>query len=210
MALRSRFGRALDAIVPPVGRGLAAVGLTANALTLAGLVLTGAAAALLVSGRPVAGGWVLVGAGLSDTFDGAVARARGASGPLGAFYDSVSDRLSDGVILAAVAWHVRAEPRLFVLTVVALVAAQVTSYTRARAESLGAGCSVGLLERPERAILLMAGLVFTGLLEAVLWVLAVGAVVTVAQRVVHVRRQLRPPGSAPRTVAGAPPRSGPA
>lgn len=195
VALRSRLGRVLDAIVPPVGRSLAACGLTADTLTALGLVLTGVSAALLVTGRPAVAGWVLVAAGLSDMLDGAVARARGQSGPLGAFYDSVADRVSDGAILAALAWHVRSDPGLFALAAAALVGAQVTSYTRARAESLGADCSVGLLERPERAILVMAGLVFGDLLEVVLWVLAAGALVTVVQRVAHVRRQLRAPGA---------------
>lgn len=187
MALRSRFDTTITGIVAPIGKGLARTGLTPNWLTTAGIVLTIVGAAFVVVDRPVIGGWVLVSGGLMDTFDGAVARASGKSTPFGAFFDSVSDRLSDGIILAAIAFWLRGQPRLFTLTVVALVAAQVTSYVRAKAESIDLDCSIGILERAERAIILMAGLVFhRWLLEPALWVLMVGGLVTVVQRVHHV------------------------
>jgi hypothetical protein len=126
-----------------------------------------------------------------DLFDGAVARAANRSTPFGGFYDSVSDRISDGVILAAVAWWVADQPRLFVLAATALVGAEVTSYVRAKAESIDLVCSVGILERAERAVLLVVALLFhRWLLEPVLWVLAVGSVVTVIQRIHHVWCQI--------------------
>ncbi|MDX1658132.1 MAG: CDP-alcohol phosphatidyltransferase family protein [Nitriliruptorales bacterium] len=191
MALKSNFSHLFDVVVEPIGRVLAKTGLTPNALTTLGLVLTGAAAGLVVTGNFVLGGWVLVAGGLMDTFDGAVARAKGDSTPFGGFYDSISDRISDGVILSAIAWALRDDPRLFALAAVALVAAQVTSYVRARAEAIDLSCEIGLMERAERAILLMASLVFhRWLLEPVLWVLAIGSTVTVIQRVHHVWCQI--------------------
>ncbi len=204
MALDSHARHLLPAILDPVGAWVARLGITANGVTTAGMVITAAAAALLVSGRVAAAGWVLLAGSLADTFDGPVARARGEVTTAGAFYDSVADRVSDGVIFAALAWVVRGDPQLFALAVTALVAAQVTSYVRAKAESLGSACGVGVFERAERSIALIVGLVFhAGLLEPVLWLLAVGSVVTVVQRMVHVLRQMdRSPGEGPRRAPG--------
>lgn len=191
VALRSRFPEYVSAVTTPMGRGLARTGITPNWLTTFGLVLTAVATWFVAQGEPVVGGWVLVAGGLMDTFDGAVARATGRSTPFGGFYDSVSDRISDGLILAGVAWWVRDEPRVFVLAVAALVAAEVTSYVRAKAESIDLTCDIGILERAERAILLMFALIFhRWLLEPVLWLLAVGGTVTVVQRIHHVWCQI--------------------
>jgi phosphatidylglycerophosphate synthase len=191
VALRSRFPDYVEAVTSPIGRGLARTGITPNWITTLGLVLTFIAAWAVANGMPVAGGWILFAGGLMDTFDGAVARATNRSTPFGGFYDSVSDRISDGVILAGVAWWVADQPRLFLLAVTALVGAEVTSYVRAKAESIDLVCSVGILERAERAVLLMFALVFhRWLLEPVLWVLAVGSVVTVVQRIHHVWCQI--------------------
>ncbi len=191
MTFRSKFPQYGDALAAPIGRGLARTGVTANTITTLGLVLTAAATAVVATGRPVVGGWILVAGGLMDTFDGAVARAAGQVTPFGSFYDSVTDRISDGLILGGMAWWLRDQPRLFVLVLVALVAAEVTSYVRAKAEAIDLDCSVGMMERVERAVLLMAGLIFNRwLLEAVLWVLAVGGTVTVVQRIHHVWCQI--------------------
>ncbi|MGH3441339.1 MAG: CDP-alcohol phosphatidyltransferase family protein [Nitriliruptorales bacterium] len=192
MALDARTRRLWLRAFAPVGRGLARLGITANHVTALGLVLTAVAAWLVVRGDLVLAGWVLVGGSLADAFDGAVARARDEVTVAGGFYDSVADRLSDGVILAAVLWAVGDDPLLFALAAVALVTAQVTSYVRAKAESLGVSCAVGLIERGERAIIITVGLVFhRWLLGVALWVLAVGGTVTVAQRIAHVLPKLR-------------------
>jgi CDP-diacylglycerol--glycerol-3-phosphate 3-phosphatidyltransferase len=187
VALRSRLDPAITTIVSPIGRGLARVGFTPNVLTTLGLLLTVVGGGLLVVGNPVAGGWVLVAGGLMDTFDGAVARATSAATPFGAFYDSVSDRVSDGIILGSMAFWLRDQPRLLALALVALVAAEVTSYVRAKAEAIDLECQIGVLERGERAILVLLMLVLhRWVLEPGLWVLAVGGMVTVGQRVHHV------------------------
>ncbi len=192
MALRSKFPQYLDAVTRPVGRGIARTHLSPNVLTTFGLVLTVVAAWLVATGELVLGGWVLVAGGLMDTFDGAVARATSRSTPFGSFYDSVTDRVSDAVILGAIAWLVHDEPRLFVLTIVALASASVTSYVRAKAEAIDLDCSVGIMERAERAILLMVGLIFhRWLFEPVLWLLAAGGTITVIQRIHHVWCQIQ-------------------
>lgn len=191
MALRSNFNDGINRIVGPIARVISRTGVSPNTLTTLGLLLTTAGAVTVILDRPVLAGWILVFGGLMDTFDGAVARARHRSTPFGGFYDSVTDRLSDGIILAGVAFWLTDRPRLFLLAIVALVTAQVTSYVRAKAEAIDLSCSIGIMERAERAILIMIGLVFhRWVLEPILWVLAIGGTVTVVQRIHHVWCQI--------------------
>lgn len=187
MTVDARGRQRLTRYVEPVGAALARVGFTANRVTVLGLLLTGVSAWLVIERRLAAAGFVLIAAGVADILDGSVARARGGGSPAGAFFDSVADRVADGAILAAITWALRADPVLFALAAVALVAAQVTSYTKAKAEAIGVECNVGLLERLERVVLIIVGLVFADLLlTPALIVLAVGATFTVLQRVRHV------------------------
>lgn len=191
MALRSRFPAVVDAVTAPMGRGLARTGVSPNMLTTLGLVLTAVASGLVAFERFRLAGLVLIVGGLMDVLDGSVARATERSTPFGGFYDSVSDRISDGLILGGIAWAVIDQPRLLLLSLVALVAAFLTSYVRAKAESIDLDCSVGVLERAERAMLIMAGLLFhPWAFEPVLWLLAVGGSVTVVQRIHHVWCQI--------------------
>ncbi len=190
MSIRTHFPRAIARVVGPFGRGLARLGVPPNVLTTTGLLVTGAAAYSVAVGRPTLAGLLLIAGGAMDVLDGAVARAGRRSTPFGGFYDSVADRISDGLILAGIAWSVIDRPRLLLLTLAALVAAEVTSYVRARAESIDLECDVGILERAERAMLLVVGLLAAPLFEPVLWVLAIGGSVTVVQRVHHVWCQI--------------------
>lgn len=190
MAIKANFSEAVEMVVGPIGRVLSRIGLTPNMLTTMGMVLTGVAAWLVVSGRLVTAALVLALGGLADTFDGAVARARGTSSPFGGFYDSVSDRVSDGVILSALMWVTRDDGLLFGVTAVALVTALGTSYVRSRAEAIGVDCSIGMVERAERAILVLVALLVEPLFVPVLWILAAGGLATMLQRVLHVRAQL--------------------
>jgi hypothetical protein len=104
---------------------------------------------------------------------------------------SVSDRIADAMIFSGLALAFANQPRQLALILVALVASFVTSYVRAKAEAIDLACTVGLIERGERAVILMAGLIFHRFaLEAALWVLAVGGVITVIQRVHHVWCQI--------------------
>ena len=191
MALRSRFPAVVDAVTTPLGRGLGRTGVSPNTLTTLGLLLTAAATVLVALQYFHIAGLVLLLGGMMDVLDGSVARATERSTPFGGFYDSVSDRISDGLILGGIAWAVLDQPRLLALALAALVAASLTSYVRAKAESIDLDCSVGVLERGERAIAIIAGLLFhPWLFEPVLWLLAVGGTVTVIQRIHHVWCQI--------------------
>lgn len=188
MALNAYARTATDRMVLPIARALVRAGVTANWLTFAGLVGTVAGTAVVLSGRPVLGAVLLAAATSIDAFDGAVARLRGSVSAFGSFYDSVTDRVSDAVIFGGAAWLVREDAVLFTVAVVALAAAQLTPYIRAKAESLGWDATVGLIERPERVIVIVLG-IGLGLLEPALWLLAAGGLVTIAQRLRAVLRQ---------------------
>ncbi|HEX6256806.1 MAG TPA: CDP-alcohol phosphatidyltransferase family protein [Euzebyales bacterium] len=179
---------ATDRLVVPIGRSLARLGATPDGLTTFGVVATLAGAAVVVSGHHLVGALVLAVATAADALDGTVARLRDGATPWGAFFDSVSDRVSDVALFGAALWVVRGDAVLFSVGLVALAAAVVTSYIRAKAESLGWEATVGLLERPERVIVLIAG-IGLGLLTLALWVLAIGGSITVAQRLRAVRGQ---------------------
>lgn len=184
----------------PVGRGLRRVGLTANTLTLLGLLFAGVTAVLIGQGRF---GWAtvaLIAASIPDVLDGAVAKASGTAGPRGAFFDSVVDRVADALVLGGAAWWFAgtSEPRLAVLPLAALGLSMLISYERARAEGLGFDARGGIMERAERLVLLMIGLAFD-VLEPVLWVMVVLTAFTALQRFFKVWRQASP---TPREHAG--------
>jgi CDP-diacylglycerol--glycerol-3-phosphate 3-phosphatidyltransferase len=188
MALNAYARETTDRVVVPIARSMVRVGVTANWLTFAGLVGTVLSVAIVLAGQPVLGAVLLAAACSVDALDGSVARLRGSVSAFGAFYDSVTDRVSDAVIFGATAWLMRDDPVAFTVAVVAFSAAQVTSYIRAKAESLGWDATVGLIERPERLIVVVFGLGL-GQMEPALWLLAIGGVVTVGQRIRAVLRQ---------------------
>jgi CDP-diacylglycerol--glycerol-3-phosphate 3-phosphatidyltransferase len=127
--------------------------------------------------------------------DGSLARMQQKSTQFGAFLDSTLDRVSEGAVLAGVAYWFAAAPRVqavnAALVVLALLGSILVSYTRARAESLGIECRVGLMSRPERVVLLAIGLFFNWL-SYVIYIMVALTAFTVVQRVVHSYRQLRP------------------
>jgi CDP-diacylglycerol--glycerol-3-phosphate 3-phosphatidyltransferase len=130
-------------------------------------------------------------AGLFDALDGAVARESGRMSTFGAFLDSTLDRFSEAAIFVGVIFfYAASQPYAALLAGVAMTFSLMTSYTRARAEGLGLDCEVGLLERAGRVMILslfsLAGLLFAGLA-----LVAAGALVTTAQRFLHVRRLTR-------------------
>jgi CDP-diacylglycerol--glycerol-3-phosphate 3-phosphatidyltransferase len=145
---------------------------------------------LVGTGHLFWGGAVSLLAGLPDMLDGAVAKASGSAGPRGAFFDSVVDRLSDAAVLIGVVFWAAADgpARAAPLAAGVLALSLAVSYVKARAQSLGFDCEVGIAERPERLIVLGAALV-TGLVEPGLWLLLAATAITVGQRVVHVWRQ---------------------
>jgi peptidoglycan lytic transglycosylase len=176
----------------PVGRLLFRLNLRPNHLTLLGLGVSLLTAAAFVDGRTRLAGVLLILAGLFDFFDGSLARASGQVTPFGAFLDSVIDRYSDIVVLLGIVVLFARTPhaRGAVIAMAGLVGSVMVSYTKARAQSIGVDCNVGLMERPERMICLIAGALFD-LLEPALWVLAILANLTALQRIVFTRRAVR-------------------
>lgn len=186
----------------PTARGLLRLGLTPDHVTMIGTTLV-VVTALVAYPQ----GWLLPGTLViavfvfADSLDGTMARLSGGGSDWGAFLDSTLDRFSDAAIFAGLAmWFVAQGDTLGVaLTLAALVLGQLVSYTRARAEGLGAHAAVGVAERTERLIvvLLAAGLVGLGLpdevLAAAMGLLALASAVTVLQRMLVVRRQLATP-----------------
>lgn len=191
----ARAREALDGVQRVAGRALARLGFSPGAVTVLGVAVTGAGAYAILRGAFWQAGLVLILGGVTDFLDGAVARATGRSSVAGAFLDSVCDRLSDGLVYSAIVWVYLSDGDEITagVALAAFVGAQLTSYVRAKAESLGFDCKVGFMERAERVVLIIAGLVF-GILPWILWILAIGSAVTVAQRFVHVWRQARGQG----------------
>lgn len=166
--------------------------ITPNMLTLFGLVLNGAVAVLLGSGHLVAGGVMIIVAGMFDMLDGALAKITNRMSTFGAFLDSVVDRYSEALILLGLLLYYyfqqsKTAVTEIVLIYVILVGSMMISYARARAGALHIHNEVGLMARPERIILLAIGLLFqTVLLIWVLWLLAIGTQITALQRIVYV------------------------
>ncbi len=182
---RARAARVLE----PVASWLCRLGLRANSITVVGFLLQVGVSVLFATGRLRWGGLLLSFVAPLDALDGAVARATDSDGPFGAFLDSTLDRLSDAALILGLAAHrfwvgAPGEAALFVG---ALVFSLMVSYTRARAEALGAGCTVGLLTRLERVLLIVV-LSTLGLVTTLAWTLAILSLVTFLQRVVHVYR----------------------
>ena len=181
-------------------RGLARTRVTPNALTAAGVALCAVAAVLVFfEDRDELvfywlGALAFVIGSVLDILDGALARTSGKGTPFGAFLDSTTDRVSEGFMLTAIAYVLARHDRdVFVAVAMAAVAGSfLVSYTRARAEALGLKGDIGIGSRAERVVVITAGLVLApwGVLPWALVLLACTAWVTVAQRVLHVRKQL--------------------
>jgi CDP-diacylglycerol--glycerol-3-phosphate 3-phosphatidyltransferase len=176
-----------------VARQIAYPVVTPNFLTVVGFILTVGVAAVIASGWEQLGGVLVLLVGLFDMLDGAMARVRGLKTRFGAFLDSTLDRFSEAVLLGGVLWLHHGDPVYGpwypILTLAVLTGSLLVSYTRARAEGLDIDCQVGWLPRPQRVILLSAGLI-TGLTFEALVILAVFTNVTTLQRILHVRRTL--------------------
>jgi len=166
-------------LIAGLGRSFAF--LPADAWTAIGLVFGLASAWSVFTGNYATGAVLLLLSAAADEIDGAVARATHTT-HFGAFIDSVTDRLVDGFVLAALI------PR-FPVAVLALIFSYMVSYTRARAECFVKKCDVGIGERAERIIVLIAGLII-GRIEAALWLVAALAGVTTLWRIEHARRIL--------------------
>jgi len=186
--LGDKFGHFLDQPFSSISRRIP---VSPNTLTLTGFFITVIAALVLTHDLRLGGLLILFG-GIFDMFDGIVARTTGKTTKFGAFLDSVLDRCSDALLFLAVTWHfakIGNNTGVFIC-LVTLVGAFLISYTRARAEGLGESCHSGLMERPERIVLLSFGAI-TGWLLPVMWVMLVLTYITVSQRIYHVWRVMR-------------------
>jgi CDP-diacylglycerol---glycerol-3-phosphate 3-phosphatidyltransferase len=207
---RGRIKRVFQPIALWMGR----LGLTPDGLTLIGFGITALGAASLALQLWLVGGLLLVVGGVFDMFDGTLARATGKVSPFGAFLDSVFDRAGEAIVYLGIVWgavlagHSSSEIGLLgsdivvILAAAAMGAAFMVSYTRARSEGLGftAGtrmAAVGVMPREVRLLILSLGLVLTGatasfaFLAIALGVIAIGATITVIQRILHVRSQAK-------------------
>jgi len=174
--------------------------LTPNAISMSGLLLNVLAAVLVTQRYFFLAGLAFVIGSIMDTLDGRYSRMSGKGTAFGAFLDSTLDRVEEGIVLTTVAAYFSSRGMDFAVAacVVAVLGSLMVSYTRARAEALGVECKVGLATRPVRVVILSFGLVFAkgasmfdaDLLAPAVYVLAVLTVVTVFQRVFHVRKAL--------------------
>jgi CDP-diacylglycerol--glycerol-3-phosphate 3-phosphatidyltransferase len=195
----AKLGTLLSPILDALVRALSHV--SADVLTMTGLALTGVASAFFaVSGGPGytspvllrVGGAIALVAAIFDMLDGRVARVRGRGTKFGAFLDSTMDRYSDMLLyMGLLILYARLERTgLMVLVWVAAFGSFMTSYARARAESLIPRCPVGLMERPERIVLVIAGALLNRMV-AVLWLIAILSNVTAVQRIVYTYVELK-------------------
>jgi CDP-diacylglycerol--glycerol-3-phosphate 3-phosphatidyltransferase len=193
------FRTQVDAAVKPIGQSIKRLGITADMITAAGIVMAVAAAVAIGWGALSLGLLFLVLTGIPDLIDGAVAKAWGTSSQRGAFFDSVSDRLTDGLLFGGVTWYLAASdgrPWVVILPVACYVSASLVSYIRAKADALGLDGSGGLVERAERFILLAIGLLFSPLLLIVLGLIIGLNMITAGQRFVKVWKQAAAPAPA--------------
>lgn len=191
-------------ITEPIAKLIASIGVTANMLTIIGLIFGIAAGVCIALGRlKLAGILILVG-GSFDMMDGAVARATNKSTPFGALLDSVVDRYSEGIIFLGLAVYFAMEGNIkdrvlgLIPTCLGLISAFLVSYVRARAEGLQIDCKVGLMQRPERVLLLAGGVLLRNIpvanisiLILALWILVILSHFTILQRVFFAQRNLQ-------------------
>jgi CDP-diacylglycerol--glycerol-3-phosphate 3-phosphatidyltransferase len=177
-------------------RPLAALGLTPNMATFLGFLFSCVTAGVLATGNLRIGAVMILLSGAFDMVDGALARVRNQKTTFGAFFDSTLDRYSEAVVLLGLIVFALRTPTLpqhdwiVALAYIAGIGSLMVSYTRARAEGLGLDAKSGLLARPERVVLLAAGLLIGGQ-DWLLWtllVLAAASVLTSIQRILAVRR----------------------
>ena len=184
--LRPGFAR----LFTPVVQALARTPVTPNMITVIGTVGVSASALALF---PI--GWLFPGAAIAtffvftDMLDGQLARLKGSSGPWGAFLDSTMDRVGDAAVFGGITiWFIRSGDHLLaVVSLFCLACGMWVSYVKARAQSLGLKCDVGLIERPERMLIGLTSIGLSGLgvpyiLPIGMWALAVGSLYTFYQR----------------------------
>lgn len=181
--LSEKFGHALD---KPLQNLAGKIPFSPNTITVAGFLIT-VLSAYVLSFDLFFGGIIVLAGGFFDMLDGIIARTNNKTTRFGAFLDSFLDRVSDALIFLGIAWYFNTTDNKtgVILCLTVLVGSFLISYARARAEGLSAKCTVGIIERPERIILISFGLII-GFIMPALWILLVLTWFTVIQRIYYV------------------------
>jgi CDP-diacylglycerol--glycerol-3-phosphate 3-phosphatidyltransferase len=189
-------------VIEPAISFLARNNVSPNTITTVGTLLTVAAGVVYATGHIMTAGWIMAVTAFFDVVDGEVARGTGRSTVFGAFYDSSLDRVADGALMAGLTVFYATNPihqnlYMMVVCLCGIIGTFLVSYTRARAESLGIDAKVGVMQRPERIVLLSApqalfGLFWNGwVLIGIILLLTVTAWITAVQRIAFVHRNTR-------------------
>lgn len=206
-------------IISPIADLLVRWKVSPNTLTTVGTLCTLAGSVAYGMGHIRTGGWIIGITAIFDVLDGTVARRTGKSSVFGAFYDSTLDRVADGGVLLGLAYFFATSAQyqsleMVVVCFLCLIGTYLISYTRARAEALGIDAKVGIMQRPERVVLLCAPQAFIGLamgglvLKGIVVVLTVTAWWTAVHRILFVRKATMHPVASPlRVVSDVPKQS---
>lgn len=191
--LKALIGDGLDPFLQGTSRFVQRLGLRPNTLTFIGVGLNGLSAWALAEGEWLQGCALIVLGGFFDILDGAVARNCQQASAFGSFLDSVLDRYSDlSLLVGLLIFYSRQGLVLYqVLLGLAIMGTALVPYTRARAETLIPRCNVGVMERPERILLIFLGAAVESLMPVVLWILAIFTNLTVFQRIHYTWRQMK-------------------
>ncbi len=190
--------KVVSAVLLPPARLLVRLHVSPDVITVLGtLAAVVTALVCFPQGYFIAGPLLITFFALADLLDGTMARLAGTSGPWGNFLDATLDRVADGAIFGGLIWWALNNDDVWigVAAALALTTGQVTSYAKARAEAVGATANVGIAERAERLIIILLATFLTGfgvpyVLPFALWLIGVLGVITVIQRIIHVRGQL--------------------
>ena len=182
-----------NCIESPIAKVLHALGLSPNMITILGLILSIVASYLIYQGYFLVSGLLILISGFMDMMDGALARRYATASQMGAFLDSVTDRISEAALLFGILLFYlnqyntySGEIKLLFLT---LAGSMLVSYLRARGESLNIDCKIGIMTRPERILLISIGLLFDQL-SIILWIMATLSALTIIQRFLYITRRI--------------------
>lgn len=208
MNYRDFLQKVIYYIINPLIKGMIKIGITPNLVTFIGFIGNIAAAACFIYAATITenqlswigwGGLILILSGLFDMMDGRLARMGDMSTVFGAFWDSTLDRYSELVSLGGLVgfWFIQPDITWGIIAITAMIGSVMVSYVRARAEGLGLDCKVGLMQRPERVVVLSLGAIITGCtgsllaLDIAVGVIAVLANITAFWRIWHCYKQLK-------------------
>ncbi len=202
--LEGRIKQIFTASLSPLVRLLASAGLHPNTISLVGVLLSGTAGIMYSVGLFLPAALLVAASGICDSLDGLLARSSGKASSYGAFLDSTLDRVGEVLVFLGLAWffssgssHYSQSPITVFFIILAIEGSFMVSYTRARAEALGISCMEGLMQRPERMVLIIGGSLLGSLaaigvvaIQITIYCLAVLTNLTVVQRIIHTRNEM--------------------